>query len=181
MRTAIENGTDQPNEKKEPRWDEKHPVCQQLKEDIIKKVIPFSMTVEAAKQVREEYKQIPDDLWKSRLESLRVIVQKKMDDAAQDAFDLANDRLKHPKSSVNLMGKPEWDDSEAQICLDFDIDESLHEQMQPQELWLSRDQYQEFELDDFRGPLYQELHSRKWRAQRTDGKKDYALVPELDD
>ena len=179
MRKAVQDGTAKPPpEPKERRWDDNNPVREQLKKDIISEAIPDTMDEETAWKTRTIYKNMLFARWKSRLEGMREIVKKKRHQAAEDAMDLMSDRLVYPKMDFDLMGKPQWEESEAQICLEFDLDEGLHEQMKPEELWNMREQYQVFALDVFRGHMYQELHTRKWRAQWVDGKKEYALVPE---
>ena len=177
MREAIAKGTDEKT-KKQQRWDDNHPVRQKLMDDVRQSKIPDDMDARAAWKLREEYESIPFDLWKDCLKGMRAIVKKKREAAADDEAALRRDRLVYPKSTINLMDKPEWDGSEAQICLEHDLDDDLHKEMSPQELWQSRLQYQEFELDVFRGHIYQELHTRKWRNQWVNGKKEYALVSE---
>ena len=73
-------------------------------------------------------------------------------------------------------GEPEWVDHEARELLAIDMDNNLHKRMAPRELYMRRLQYQEFSLETFRGHIYQEEHTRKWKAQWVDGRKEYALV-----
>lgn len=45
-------------------------------------------------------------------------------------------------------------------------------------IYFLQEEYQDFDLDVFRGHIYQMLHTHKWKAQWVDGKKEYAIVPE---
>lgn len=121
---------------------------------------------------------MPLELFKSRLTGMRKIVSEGKERALQDLRDFEHDRLIHPFPLVNARGEPQWEGSEAQLLLEFGIDEGLHEEMSPMDLYYSRLQYQDFALETFRGHIHQEVQTRKWRAQWVDGKKEYALVDE---
>ena len=159
-------------------WDDNNPIREQLKQDIIQDVIANDMEDEAAWRTRDEYQTMSLDKWKDRLKGMRKIVRAKLDAATDDAMALLADREEYPQTDINLMGKKEWRESEAEICLEFDIDNGLDKSMTPEALWNLREQYQEFELHVFRGHIYQAQHTQKWRNQWVDGKKEYALVPE---
>ena len=50
-----------------------------------------------------------------------------------------------------------WDGSKAQEQLKEDMSNKYHEQLKPKSLWQSRPEYQEFDLQKFRGHIHQEL------------------------
>lgn len=68
-----------------------------------------------------------------------------------------------------------WDGSEAQRFLKMDVEKKRHEQMKPELLWLSRPQYQEFDLKKFRGHIHQELRRERetnyWIVKKRKKKK----------
>lgn len=168
-------------EKKNARpWTEKNPVRQQMQQDVRDGTILPEMTFQEARQSRPEYTEsMTSDQFKSRLSSMRDIVAKKLARAAEDAVDLCHDRQLHPRPETNGKGEPNWVDSEAKALLELDMENGLHKKMKPKELYLTRYQYKEFELKTFRDHIYQEEHTMKWRTQWVDGKKEYALVDEI--
>jgi hypothetical protein len=54
----------------------------------------------------------------------------------------------------------EWHGTEAERLLKEDVKNSLHKTMKPRKLHLTRKEYRAFELDIFRGHIYQETRSR---------------------
>ena len=98
----------------------------------------------------------------THLHSLRKIVKTKQGKAAEDAEILANTRKKHPKETLNVRGKPQFKGSPAEKLLKEAIDQNLHTQKKPKELWLSRPEFHEvYELEEFRKRIHQEVYDRK--------------------
>ena len=169
--------------KKQVKWTEKNPVRIQMKQDVINGVIPDTMDFEIAYKLRAEYEtgDMKDfALFKQRLTSLREIVSKAKARAKEDADALANDRGIHPRPPLNARGEVQWVTSEARFLLEIDVENKLHETLEPMELYLKRDAYRrDCPLPEvFRGHVHQEVKMQKWRNQWVDGKKEYALVPE---
>lgn len=177
MRKIIAKNGGQEKKPKGQRWDKKNLVRQQLKTDLAVGFIPGGTDAESAWKMRAVYEAIePVELWKSRYNSMVKMVMEGQVKALEDANDLYMDRLLHPREQYNARGEPEWVEHEAKDLLSIDMDEGLHKQMTKQELYNSRMQYQDFTLETFRGHVYQEEQTRKWREQWTDGRKEYALV-----
>lgn len=178
MRKMIaKNGGGEEKKKKEEKWNKKNLVRQQLKKDLAAGFIKITDDAKTAWTSRAVYAAIkPFELWKSRYNGMVKIVQEGMERAAEDANDLYHDRLLHPRPTHNKTGQPEWIEHEAKELLEYDMDDNKHKEMSPQELYNSRLQYQDFSLEVFRGHIYQEEQTRKWRKQWVDGKKEYALV-----
>lgn len=105
----------------------------------------------------------------ARLRALRIAIKERRERAEDDELALAHDRLIHPKPTHDVRGYPQWDGHEAHRLLKEDIDNGLHKQMKPKELWDTRDEYKEFPLDVFRKHIHQEVTSRKFRAQYCKG------------
>ena len=64
-----------------------------------------------------------------------------------------------------------WHRSPAYRLLKQDIDDRKNEQLAPKELWMSRPEYQAFDLQCFRKHIYQEVDSRPKRAIRFEKKR----------
>ena len=177
MRKIVAKNGGQEKQPKGQKWDNKNLVREQLKTDLATGFIPNGTTAEVAWTSRAVYKAIePIALWKSRYNSMAKMVIEGQARALEDTNDLYMDRMLHPREVVNARGEPEWALHEASDLLGIDMDEGLHKTMTKIELYNHRMQYQDFSLDTFRGHVYQEEQTRKWRVQWTNGRKEYALV-----
>ena len=172
MRKSIEAAT-----KKENKWNAANPVRRQMQHDIIDGWITPDMDFEEAIQVRAIYEPMGIEKFTSRLTSLREIIKEKQQQALEDVADLIKDRLECPRPTHNARGEPEWSLHEAKELLAIDMDDDLHKKLTPEQLYWKRLQYRDFPLTTFRGHIYQEEHTRKWRFQWVDGKKHYPVVP----
>ena len=74
-----------------------------------------------------------------------------------------------------------WDGSDAQRLLAEDINDEFHLHFTPKELWLSREEYQKFELEKFAPHVSQEIRSKlettywlnkKWKKEQAKKKND---------
>lgn len=166
-----------PKKSKEEKWNQKNPARIQMKWDVAEGVISNAMDFTAAQGVRALYGKMTAAQFKSRLTSMREIVATGQARAAVDAMNYFNDRLLHPRPKFKMDGEPVWMEHEAKDLLEIDMNDGKHKRMAPKELHESRLQYQDFTLDTFRGHIYQEIQTRKWREQWVEGKKQYALVP----
>ena len=81
-----------------------------------------------------------------------------------DAADFAAYRKLHPRPAVDRKGLPFWDGSQAQVLLNIDLDNNVHKApgFKPKKLWLSKELYQQWPLDIFRGHIHQEKDTRKY-------------------
>eukprot|EP00977_Amphora_coffeiformis_P014192 scaffold3912_cov136-Amphora_coffeaeformis.AAC.6 len=188
MRSII--GREAESKSKEPRWDKKNPVYQQMKDDVdagsgLTEVeipgsipIPDSMGWAVAHELRPEYKDMSEASFKSRLVGMQKIVKKAVTRAQEDAEALARDRKRHPRPKYNHRGEVQWVDSDAKLLLAAEIDAGKHLEMKPAELHASSELYKQQcpLLSMFCRHIDQELQTRKWREQWTDGKKEYAIV-----
>ena len=177
MRKIVAKNGGQEKKPKGQKWNKKNLVRRQLKTDLANGYIPAGTNAEAAWSMRAVYEEIkPIELWKSRYNSMVKMVKEGQARALEDANHFYMDRMVHPRHKINARGEPEWVEHEAKELLAIDMDEDLHKKMTKLELYNSRLQYQEFTLETFRGHVYQEEQTRKWRDQWTDGKKKYAIV-----
>lgn len=173
LRTSI---TKEPKKAKEPKWDKKNPVKQQLKLDVKEGAIPSDMDYETAHRRRAIYESMDFGKFKSRLDSMRAIAVEATRRANEDSMALEADLLQHPRATTNARGEPEWEHHAAKEQLEVDIDRGFHKGKKPQEIWESNPLYKEFGPKKFRNHIYQALRTRKWRDQWVDGKKQYTLV-----
>ena len=75
--------------------------------------------------------------------------------ATRDKLALQHDRALYPIDFTNR-----WDGSEAQSYLKQDIDNDIHKNFKPKELWATRNAYKAFDLDVFRPHIHQETRSK---------------------
>lgn len=101
----------------------------------------------------------------SKLRSLRDKVEVKGNRAQEDAQFLAHDRCIFPPPSDDTKGHSWWPDSVAQSLLRKDILDNKHKNMQPKELYETREEYYSvYDLDFFRNKIYQEVKAMKREA-----------------
>ena len=183
MRESIAKEASTDGKKKtEPKWDKKNETRKMMKDDIVKGVIPETMGAELAWKLRKEYEATDFALFKSRLNGMRKMVKEAKERAAQDEADLKKDREIHPRPALNARGEVQWIESESKYYLEIDIENGLHKTLEPKDLYLTRECYKREcpDLAVFRGHIYQQIKTNKWRKQwveGNDGVKEYAIVP----
>ena len=103
-----------------------------------------------------------DAAFRRRLLALRKQFQQDNNRANDDfeAFQIA--KRNNPAPEINSKGEPQWNGSDAQRLLEIDIDNKKHKELKPEELWGSRDEYQEFFLSTFGDHIYQSVQTRKY-------------------
>lgn len=182
---ANKNNTNRPKkktkaERKAEAWNRRIPIRTLLKDDVHTGPIGWDLSPNKAWEMRPEYNDnMTLDLFKSRLIGMRKIVKEGLERAAADEAALKHDRLICPRPLLNARGEPHWEGSDAQTLLEIDVEAGVHQTfISPEDFYRSRMQYQSFPLTVFRGHIYQEVKTQKWRKQWVDGKKEYALVPE---
>ena len=102
----------------------------------------------------------------SRLRSTRIYVKKGLQRAVSDKLmidhDIAKLRLMKLENDNN---NPIWHGSRAKTLLALDMNNEKHTKLKPMELYKARPEYSQFSLDVFRGHIYQELRTRKFRNE----------------
>jgi len=118
---------------------------------------------EIYKNRQEEFADVPFDQFKAAYKEATKRATKRRARSAQEAEWLEHDRLLHPRQDHNQRGEPVFDmDIEAKTQLREDVNNKLHKQMKPVELWESRDVYSKYKLDIFRPRIYQEIRRKKY-------------------
>lgn len=98
--------------------------------------------------------------FKTNLKNLIKSVKKDEKRVSRDEAALKNDIELLGRPSRTSAGKPIWAGSTAEELLKSDVERLLHLHMKPEQLWLSRNEYQRFELRSFRDRIY-EIRSKK--------------------
>jgi hypothetical protein len=162
-----ENGTEVPLEEDED-WTY-HPVRQLLVEKLISGEIPIDGKKLGPVHVWNKYcdmdifeGMVYNKLFVRRLYDLRRQLkrERKRADADQRAFDVH--RKNHPRPALNSRGQPQWHGSEAERLLKEDLDNGVFDDQTPHWLHQLRPEYQEFELDVFRGHIHQTIKTTKF-------------------
>jgi len=136
-----------------------------LTDDIINGNVTHDMPAKEVYMWRPEYAATEWQKFPRRLRDLRKQLNVGKTKANKDAEALAHDRQLFPKKTHSTLNLPNWDQSDAQRLLKEDIDNNKHKVMKPKELYESRNEYQVFSLDVFRGHIHQEVKTRKFLTQ----------------
>jgi len=104
-----------------------------------------------------------------RLQRLRDKVKMKNDHSERDALALAQDRAIYPRRTHSI-DHPHWAVSKARELLEKDIQNNVHTtfknkkgKVSREKFWKSRAAHQEFDLDEFRGHVYQQIKTVKFQ------------------
>ena len=124
---------------------------------------------------RPEFKGYNDPkIFKQRLGALRKqVVADKLERAQFDDKALAQDRVLHPAPKHDFRGDLIWRGSKAEEYLSKDIEAGKHKSVSTRNLFLSRPEYQWFNLKFFRKHVCQEINSRKTKNQYSGKKASY--------
>ena len=148
-----------------PAWGHSN-ARQLLIDDILNGIIPLTneeMMPSVAYRSRPEYAQYPESDFPPRLKAVREICKARLNRSVVDTAAYHNDRRFDVRPAQAATGLPRWEGSEAERFLKEDIENELHEQMLPRELFMTRSAYFEvFTLKVFRGHIAQEVKRRKF-------------------
>ena len=148
-----------------------------LLQDIIDEVVPrepcSSMPSQTIFTSRPEYAEYGYEKFCSRLSRLRVQVKREVKRSDDDLAAFNNFKANNIAHAVTAHGYPEWEGSDAQKQLKKDIDDGYHDLLEPKELWLFREVYDDFPLVVFKDHIYQEVKTRKYlHTLEVKGKKN---------
>ena len=155
---------------KKERW--RHSEAKKLlKKNIINKKIPPTMKAREVYEMEEEYKKWPYKNFPTNLKNLRAAIKKDYDRAKEDLEAYKKDRETLKKLRANDPPQLLWHKSEACGLLKQDIYDGKHKLMKPRDLYLSRKEYQLFDLETFRNQIYNRLSTLEKRKSRYEKKK----------
>ena len=158
-------------------WEKAKPL---LEQDIIDNRVKDHMLPAEVREIRTEYKQC-GKTFGSNYRRLQKGIRKDRSRAFLDAAAFVNDKAKYGLAADM---DEYWDGSEAQKLLAEDVKFGLHKLMKPKSLRLSRPEYRKFELEIFRGHIYQEtrrnVETNYWLVKRKKKSTQYADEDEID-
>ena len=123
-----------------------------LKEDFCAGMLPCTLGPSDVWDLRDEYRAVRYENFRTNLNKLRNKLESQQisaasDDAALQRYIGSNPVNMNPTGGMNY---PRWDLSDAQRLLKEDIAAERHKAMKPQELRMTRLEYQRFPKDVFR-------------------------------
>jgi predicted DNA-binding protein len=135
------------------------------------------MTIQEAFDFRVEYQATGRTMWARRLRDARKQLASSLKRAEDDSDAYFHDKGIYPPMPTNaISGGPRWDGSEAGKLLRQDVRNGVHEIMDDaEELYLSRDAYQSFEIGVFRKHVAHEIKRIK-RLNDPNYKKKTSLL-----
>lgn len=142
-----------------------------LKKDIIDGVVREEMNPEQVYNMHAGYKKFKYVNFKQNLRSLHKTINRKKH--AMIVGNVAFERFKRSAESYgggNSTEQISWYNSKAKKLLASDIDAGYHLAKNPKEIWQSRQEYQEFELDKFRKYFYN-LRQKMTRNEKMKARK----------
>ena len=132
-----------------------------LQQDVCAGMLPRTLGPTEVYEMRREYQAVEYGKFRTNLNKLRKKLEFQQSSAASDDAALQHYMGLNP---VNMnptggMNYPRWDLSDAQRLLKEDIAAERHKAMKPQELRMTRLEYQRFPKDVFRKHIHQEVRS----------------------
>jgi hypothetical protein len=146
-----------------PKWI-KSRAKKNLRQDIIDRVVTDDMGAREVYNTRPEYKDYDFTRFSANLRALRKVIAENKQQAVEDLADYYQDMNLHPRPAMTNRGYPFWDTSEAKLLLEKDIEDELHLDLTPSELWQTQHAYQLFPLTTFRNHIYQQIRTVNERA-----------------
>jgi hypothetical protein len=124
-----------------------------LQQDVCARMLPRTLGPAEVHEMRREYEAVEYEKFRTNLNKLRKKLELQQSSAASDDAALQhyymglNPVKMNPTGGMNY---PRWDLSDAQRLLKEDIAFERHKAMKPQELRMTRLEYQRFPKDVFR-------------------------------
>ena len=139
-----------------------------LRQELLSGLIPDDMDADKVWERRKGYLAVSGKRhFKDCLERLRKLVKEQKECHEFDTMAFYHDRTIYPEQEFEVeRNQPRWAGSVQQQLLQHDIDNDLHHEMTPKELWETDDLYQQFSLTVFRKHIYQELKCRKGKNMK---------------
>ena len=138
-----------------------------LQRDLERGIVSLNTRIMRPKVVydmRPEYQVIDYTKFVERLRAMRKQLAASKGRALSDSDAFAHDRAMYPEPTHNHKGEPRWEGSIAQALLKDEIYMVLELGVKPQQLYLSRSEYQQYGLKAFRDKIYQMDRTRKFLA-----------------
>jgi len=153
-----------------------------LRNDIILGKVNERVNAQEVYLMRPQYKDYAMDKFRTNLGNLIKAVRKDIERMRKDCEAYGHDRAVLAEQRCDIDESRtfnSWHQSEARELLKVDMELGLHKEMKPkEELWLSRQQYQAFELEVFRKAIYAAVDKKDKMRFRMEMKKIRAPAPQ---
>ena len=163
--------------KQPTKWEIAKPILEKM---YLMGEITDSMRRGVVHKLRPEFEAVPINNFGNNWNRLKATVRELRRRAIIDDCSLFHDRILHP---IDTTDPKRWDGTEAQRLLKQDIEDDFHKHFTPKELWLSRKEYQVFDIEIFQPHVNQEVRSKLetnyWLVKKE--KKKRKLMPKEDD
>ena len=150
--------------------------------DLEDGILSMEESVTSAEDAWNVYRDLPEftgvafDQFKTRLKDHREQVKVKFSRSSREEAAFVRDCARRPfPPTHNHRGERIFNHSPAQLLLRNDVKNRVHETMPPAALRMTRPEYVEFSLNQFRPRIYQEVRYQKfvyWLQKKRDKKKD---------
>lgn len=143
------------------------------------------MTVDEVWESHPIFKQYPLADFKTYYKNMVKLTDGRRKQLKRDVEIFREHMILFPRASLTSRGKPFWDTHPANSLLVEDTSSGRAKEFKPKALWESREEYQVFDLDDFRKHIYQErskqLAGPYWqqKLRRVAAKKNRRAVREM--
>lgn len=152
-------------EKKKPSWKNSE-AKRLLREDIITGAVPSGMIAKDVYEMHAEYGNWPYENFPGNLKRLREKISLDYERMKSDYNAYKHDLALLATLRADQPQVTPWHKSDAKWMLIQDINNGKHKDMKPAELYVTRQEYQQFDLKTFRNHIYQETDSRTKRTFR---------------
>ena len=126
-----------------------------LKRLILDGTVSANDLPEDVYKLHEEFQLYNFKNFKVNLKSLHESIAKGKKASERDSIAFANDLAICGRPTHTRQGTPVWAGSNAELLLKEDIYNGVHRVIGPEDLWKSREEFQEFPLGKFRDKIYQ--------------------------
>jgi len=163
-------------------WAKSSKAKELLCNDIILGKVNERMNTQEVYLMRPQYKDYRMDNFRTNLGNLIKAVRKDIEHMGKDCEAYGHDRAVLAERHFDIDESPirnSWHRSEArELLLKVDMELGLHKEMKPEELFLSRQEYQAFELEVFCKAIYAAVDKKDKMRFRMEMKKIRAPAPQ---
>lgn len=114
------------------------------------------MTVDEIWNSHPVFKQYPFNDFKKYHTNMVKLTDVRRKQLQRDVEIFREHMILFPRDTLTSRNKLFWDTHPANNLLEVDTTSGRAKELKPKALWESREEYQDFSLDDFRGHIYQE-------------------------
>lgn len=120
-----------------------------------------TMTEEEIYKSHEWFQNYPLSKFKIYLNTLQTAAEQRRRIVEEDERIIRLELIRFPRNELTSRGYPYWDTHPSRSFLEKDVRDGRADEMKPMQLWLSRDEYQEFPQHVFRNHVHQEKRKQR--------------------